>query len=142
MSAPLTYRCAACGGVNRVAAERADDRPVCGRCKAALDLSAKPVDVTDDELERLLRSAPVPVLVDFHATWCGPCRAVAPLVADVARAHAGRAIVVKVDIDKNRRAADQVGVSGVPTFAVFKDGALTRKQVGALPRPALEQLLT
>jgi thioredoxin 2 len=142
VSEPLAFRCAACGGVNRVAPERADDRPVCGRCRAALDLAARPVDVSDDELERLLRSAPVPVLVDFHATWCGPCRMVAPMVADVARAHAGRAIVVKVDIDKNRRAADRVGVEGVPTFAVFKDGALARKEVGALPRPALEQLLT
>lgn len=142
MSEPLTFRCAACGGVNRVAPERLTDRPVCGRCKAALDLTARPIDVSDEELERLVRSAPVPVLVDFHATWCGPCRMVAPLVADVAKAHAGRAIVVKVDIDRHRRAADQVGVEGVPTFALFKHGALTRKETGALPRPALEQLLT
>src|SRR5690606_6936114 len=97
---------------------RLADRPTCGRCKAALDLSATPVDVDDDALERLVRSAPVPVLVDFHATWCGPCKLVAPLVTDLARDHAGRLIVVKVDTDRHPRVAAQVGVQGVPTFAL------------------------
>lgn len=139
--ADLAYRCAACGGVNRVSPGRLADRPTCGRCKAALDLEARPVDVSDDELERLVRAAPVPVLVDFHATWCGPCKMVAPLVADLAREHAGRAIVVKVDTDRHPRVAGQVGVQGVPTFALFKGGHLAKVEVGALPRPRLEALI-
>ncbi|MCO5166418.1 MAG: thioredoxin domain-containing protein [Planctomycetes bacterium] len=141
-TASLVYRCPACGGINRVAAERAEDRPVCGRCRAALDLAGTPVDVDDDALERLIRGAPVPVLVDFHATWCGPCRMVAPVVADLARAHAGRLIVVKVDTDRHTRHAAQVGVRGVPTFAVFRGGALAAVESGALPRPRLEALLS
>lgn len=138
---PLVYRCAACGGINRVAPERKDDGPTCGRCKAPLDLAARPLDVSDDDLERLVRSSPVPVLVDFHATWCGPCRMVAPLVADLAREHAGALVVVKVDTDRHKRFAGQVGLQGVPTFALFKDGKVARVETGALPRPRLEALI-
>lgn len=139
--ADLAYRCAACGGVNRVSPERLGDRPTCGRCKAPLDLEAHPVDVSDDALERLVRSSPVPVLVDFHATWCGPCKMVAPLVADLARERAGRLIVVKVDTDRHQRVAGQVGLQGVPTFALFRGGNLVKVEVGALPRPRLEALI-
>lgn len=141
MADDLVYRCAACGGVNRVSAERLSDGPTCGRCKGALDLEAAPVDVSDEALERLVRSSPVPVLVDFHATWCGPCKMVAPLVADLAREHAGRLIVVKVDTDQHQRMAGQVGLRGVPTFALFRGGALVKVEVGALPRPRLEALI-
>lgn len=142
MSDPLVFRCASCGGVNRVAPARLDDAPKCGRCQATLDLTARPVDVSDDQLARLVRASPVPVLVDFHATWCGPCRMVAPLVSDLAREHAGALVVVKVDIDQHKAHAAQVGVQGVPTFAVFKGGALVAKESGALPRPRLEALLS
>lgn len=142
MPDPLVFRCAACGGINRVSPERLKDAPKCGRCQAALDLAATPVDVSDDQLERLIRASPVPVLVDFHATWCGPCRMVAPLVADLARERAGKLVVVKVDTDAHTRHAAQVGLQGVPTFAVFKGGALVAKETGALPRPKLEALVS
>jgi thioredoxin 2 len=142
MSAPLAFRCAGCGGVNRVSPERLNDAPKCGRCQAPLDLAATPVDVSDDQLERLIRASPVPVLVDFHATWCGPCRMVAPLVKDLARERAGALVVVKVDVDQHKRHAGQVGVQGVPTFAVFKDGKLVAQESGALPRPRLEALVS
>ncbi|MBX3465424.1 MAG: thioredoxin family protein [Planctomycetes bacterium] len=140
-SSGLVFRCPACGGINRVAAERRDDRPVCGRCRGPLDLRATPVDVDDDALERLVRASPVPVLVDFHATWCGPCRMVAPVVADLAAERAGSLIVVKVDTDRHTRHAAQVGVRGVPTFAVYRGGALVAVEAGALPRPRLEALI-
>src|SRR5262245_24125821 len=138
MSDALAFRCAACGGVNRVAPARLQDRPTCGRCKQPLDLEAHPQDVDDDALERLVRSAPVPILVDFWAPWCGPCRMVAPVVADVARARAGRLVVVKVNTDQHKGAAAQVGVSGIPHFALFRGGALAGSTSGAMPRPALE----
>lgn len=134
----LAFRCAGCGGVNRVEPARLDAGPRCGRCAAPLALDARPVDVSDEQLERLVAASPVPVLVDFHATWCGPCKMVAPIVADLARERAGRLIVVKVDIDRHQRHAAALGVSGVPTFALWRAGQVVRQQSGALPRPALE----
>jgi thioredoxin 2 len=138
----LVFRCAGCGGINRVPAERTAEGPVCGRCKAALDLEAHPVDVSDDDLQRLIASSPVPVLVDFHATWCGPCRMVAPAVTALAREHAGRLVVVKVDTDQHQRHASAIGLRGVPTFALWRDGQLVRSQSGALPKPMLERFIT
>ena len=137
----LAYRCSSCNGINRVDPGRRSDRPVCGRCQAPLDLSAMPGDVTDEQLERLVRGAPVPVLVDFWAPWCGPCRVVAPAVTELAARHAGRLIVVKVNTDEQSRTATALKVEGIPTFAVYAGGRLREQRSGALPKSALEALL-
>jgi thioredoxin 2 len=128
----LHFRCASCGGINRIPADRLAAGPHCGRCKAPIDTEAHPAEVDDDQLDRLVASSPVPVLVDFWAPWCGPCRMVAPELVTLARAHAGRLVVVKVNTDLHQRTAGRLGVQAIPTLAVWKGGHLQKSQAGAL----------
>ncbi|MCB9760476.1 MAG: thiol reductase thioredoxin [Alphaproteobacteria bacterium] len=138
MSDRLHFRCPSCGGVNRVPAARLAEKPTCGRCKAPLDLHNTPVDVDDDALARLIQAAPVPVLVDFWAPWCAPCRAVAPHLKALAERHAGRLIVAKVNTEVHQRTAGALGVRSIPTLAVYKGGALVKAEPGARTGSQLE----
>lgn len=134
---PLTFRCPSCGGLNRVPVARLDQAPRCGRCQTALDLSAQPQEVNDDALERLVRASPVPVLVDFWAPWCGPCKAVAPHLASLAKERAGSLLIVKVNTDQHQRIAGAMQVQAIPTLMLYKGGALAKRQAGALMGPQL-----
>lgn len=139
---PLTFRCPSCGGLNRVQAEKLAQAPTCGRCHTALDLHAHPVEVDDEGLDRLVTSSPVPVLVDFWAPWCGPCRTVAPHLVALGQRHAGRLIVAKVNVDNHKRWAGKLGVQGIPTLAVFQGGAPVRVEAGARTGPQLDAFVT
>ncbi|MCK6524388.1 thioredoxin [Myxococcota bacterium] len=137
MSETLTFRCPSCGGLNRVPEARLTQGPRCGRCQTALDLSAHPQEVDDDALERLVRASPVPVLVDFWAPWCGPCRAVAPHLTALAKERAGSLLIVKVNTDQHQRTAGAMQVQAIPTLMLYKGGALAKRQAGALMGPQL-----
>jgi thioredoxin 2 len=128
------FRCTDCGAINRVP-EGKSGSARCGRCKRALDTAGAPQDVTAEELERVVDGSPVPVLVDFWAPWCAPCRMAAPLVDRAAREHAGKLIVLKLNSDQHPQAGAKHQIRGIPAFIVFRGGREVGRQVG-LPPPA------
>lgn len=98
------------------------------------------VTLTSDNFEEEVLKSPVPVLVDFWAEWCGPCRMIAPAVEELARSYEGRLKVGKVDVDSQGDLAGRFGIISIPTLMVFKDGKAARQKVGALPKPQIEGL--
>ncbi len=93
--------------------------------------------VTDQSFDQEVLQSPVPVLVDFWAAWCGPCKAIAPTIDQLSVEYAGKLKVVKVDVDANMEVSNRFGVLSIPTLLVFKDGQIVEKMIGALPKPAL-----
>jgi thioredoxin 2 len=128
--------CAACGAVNRVPAERLADDPVCGRCGHAL-LAGVPVELTDANFDAVVGKTELPVLVDFWAPWCGPCRMMAPAFAQAAAQTKGRALLVKVNSDDNQRLAARFGIRSIPTLVRLDGGRETARQAGAVPAAAI-----
>jgi thioredoxin 2 len=122
--------CSQCGQQNRVPAKHLADIGRCGACKAALPPLAEPIDADVDAFDGVLRDARVPVLVDFWAAWCGPCRMAAPIVKDVAAKMAGRALVLKVDTDRHPELAARYEVNGIPHFVVLRQGQVHSAQSG------------
>ncbi|HOX12475.1 MAG TPA: thioredoxin [Spirochaetia bacterium] len=98
------------------------------------------VTLTSDNFEEEVLKSPIPVLVDFWAEWCGPCRMIAPAVEELARTYEGRIKVGKVDVDSQGELAGRFGIISIPTLMVFKDGKAARQKVGALPKPQIEGL--
>ncbi|HEX6058982.1 MAG TPA: thioredoxin [Gemmatimonadaceae bacterium] len=136
----LTIRCQFCEAWNRVDAARAADRPKCGKCGRPMLLD-RPIKLDDETFERTIASAEVPVLVDFYADWCGPCKAMAPAVDEVARRKMGQALVAKLDTDRAQQTATRYGIRGIPTVIVFKGGKEAARRSGAMPVGELEGML-
>ncbi len=132
--------CAQCGTTNRIPEARLRDGPVCGECRHAL-LPGETVPATDRTFAVEVEASPVPVLVDFWAPWCAPCRMVAPILDDLAARHRGRLKVVKVNVDESPEVASRFAVSSIPALKIFKNGTVVDEAVGALPRQSLESLV-
>jgi thioredoxin 2 len=136
---PVVVACPSCGAGNRVSPERVAEnlQPVCGQCGAVLSAEGHPVAVTDDTYAREVEQSSLPVLVDLWAPWCRPCLMIAPTLEAIAREMAGRLRVAKVNVDENPGTAGRLGVQGIPTLIVVKDGREVDRIVGALPKQAL-----
>lgn len=140
----MIVRCSRCGTKNRVPRSRIGEGPVCGRCKSPLSIGSaadRPVDITDQTFHAEVLSAPMPVLVDCWAPWCGPCRMVGPVLEQLAREYAGRIKIAKLNVDENPQTASRYAIRSIPTMLLFDRGAIVDTMVGALPRSEIERRL-
>jgi len=136
MQQPILLRCSGCGATNRVPAERIDEAPNCGRCSQPL-LSGRPLELGDADFDVVAGATKLPLLVDFWAPWCGPCRSMAPAFEQAARQLARRALLVKVNSDDNPRLAQRFAIRSIPTLVRLDGGRETQRQSGALPVSAI-----
>ncbi len=135
--------CSQCEKLNRVSIEKADSvRPVCGSCKAELPFHRGVQEVSGAGLSKIIRSGDRPVVVDFWAEWCGPCKSFAPTFQAAAREMGDRYIFAKLDTEAHQLAAQTFQIRGIPTLIVFKNGIEVTRQSGAMPLPMFKQFLS
>jgi thioredoxin 2 len=122
--------CPSCGQKNRIPPKHLHETGRCGACNAPLPPTAEPIDVDEQTFDAIVNEAQVPVLADFWAEWCGPCRSAAPEVKKLASEMAGRAVVLKVDTERHPAIASRYDIRGIPTFIVFRGGKVVSQQPG------------
>jgi thioredoxin 2 len=132
--------CDSCKKINRVSLNE-NKTPICGNCKSELPIHGAVVEGNDSNLQSLIQKSPVPVVVDVWAPWCGPCRSFAPTFEELSKQFAGQFVFVKLNSDENQQTAGRLGIRGIPTLLIFKQGQEVTRQSGALPREYFSQWL-
>jgi len=136
---PVVVMCVFCAKPNRVDLSRLAEGPKCGNCGRPIRLD-RPLPVTDATFDKMIDGSSVPVVVDFYADWCGPCKVMAPTLDGFAHDRAGDVLVLKLDTDANPLASQRFGIRGIPTLIAFRGGKESGRHVGATDRATLDQL--
>jgi thioredoxin 2 len=137
-SASTHVACPHCATTNRIASARLGDDPVCGRCGQPL-LDGQPIELSDANFDQVVEHSDLPVVVDFWAPWCGPCRQMAPQFEQAAGTLKGRALLVKVNSDDNPRTAARFGIRSIPTLVKLRRGVEVARVAGARPAGQIVQ---
>ena len=141
-SSEMEVVCASCSARNRVPAKRLLDKAKCAQCKVPLLPLSRPVALANaSDFDELVRDSPVPVLVDFWAAWCGPCRMVAPEMEKLARERSERVLVAKVDTEALPAVAQRFDIRSIPTMILFRAGVEARRLSGAMPASEISRQL-
>jgi len=135
-----TVACQFCSTLNRVQVDRAAQGPKCGSCGRPILLD-RPLHVSDETFQKVITDTEIPVLVDFYADWCGPCKVMAPIIDEIAHDRIGKLLVLKLDTDRNPVVPGGLGIRGIPTVILFRGGSEVARQTGAVPRAQLESLI-
>jgi thioredoxin 2 len=136
----LAVACQFCSTLNRVALDRVSQGPKCGSCGRPILLD-RPLHVSDETFQQVLSGTDIPVLVDFYADWCGPCKMMAPFVDQLAAKVEGKALVAKLNTDFAPQISSGLGIRGIPTTIVFREGVESARLTGSVKLPELETLL-
>lgn len=135
--------CPKCNKVNRIDMDLAKSKtPICGSCKTEVDFHDGVTHLSTEQLQKLIRTSPIPVVVDFWAPWCGPCRSFAPTFKSMAHKKRGEFVFVKINTEENQDAGSLFSIRGIPTVTAFKSGSEIQRQSGALPEPHFEKWLS
>jgi thioredoxin 2 len=129
--------CLKCLAVNNVPEQRLSEQPKCGKCKSPV-LTEGVVDVNAQQFQKLVARSELPVVVDFWAPWCGPCKVMGPVFSQVASANSSKAIFIKVNTEDQQQLAGQFGIRSIPTLKMFKQGKVCADVAGALPQAQLQ----
>ncbi|GAA6134080.1 thioredoxin TrxC [Oceaniserpentilla sp. 4NH20-0058] len=129
--------CPACSGLNRVPDEKLQDQPKCGKCSQSV-IPNRPLDVSAAQFNRFIQKSELPVVVDFWANWCGPCKMMAPAFSKVAENLSGKAVLLKVNTENEQQLAAQYSIRSIPSLKIFKQGKIVAEMAGALPEGQLQ----